>query len=341
MLRFGIVGAGTIARTHAAALRASDRATLAAVAGGRGAAALAAAEGARLHVDPAALFADPQVDAVVLCTPSGARRDLAVAAAERGKHVLVEKPIEVDLARAEAIVEACARHGVALGVVYQSRFKPHPEAVRAAVARGALGVPVLASLAVKWHRPAAYYASAAWRGTWAADGGGVLMNQAIHGVDLLLWCQGDVRSVDAVAANRLHHGIEVEDTVVAHLTFAHGGLGVLEATTAAHPGSPRRLELHGTDGTIALVDDEVHEWALRDGTPAPAREVDAGTAFASATHVMSDHRWHQRQLEDFADAVRDGRPPRVDGLEGMRSLALVLAVYASARSGRRAAVAPV
>lgn len=341
MLRFGIVGAGTIARTHAAALRGSDRATLTAVAGGRGAAELAATEGARHHADAAALMSDPGVDAVILCTPSGVRRDYAVAAAEHGKHVLVEKPIEVDLERAEAIVAACARHGVTLGVVYQSRFKPHPGAVRAAIERGALGTPVLSSMAVKWHRPAAYYAETAWRGTRAFDGGGALINQAIHYVDLLLWFQGDVRRVHAVAANRLHRRIEVEDTVVAHLEFADGGLGVLEATTATHPGSPRRIELHGTDGTIVLLDDEVHEWALRDGAPAPGREVAAATAFAASTHVMSDHRWHQRQLEDFVDAVHRNRPPLVDGREGLRSLALVLAVYESARTGRTVDVAGV
>ncbi len=340
-LRFGIVGAGNIARTHAAAIRASERATLSAVAGGSGAAELAAQEGARHHADAAALIADPAVDAVILCTPSGVRRDYAVAAAEHGKHVLVEKPIEVDLARAEAIVAACTHHGVTLGVVYQSRFKPHPAAVRAAVERGSLGASVLSSMAVKWHRPAAYYADTAWRGTWAFDGGGALINQAIHNVDLLLWFGGDVRRVHAVAANRLHQGIEVEDTVVAHLEFAHGGLGVLEATTATHPGSPRRIELHGTDGTIVLQDDEVHDWTLRDGSPAPGNDVAAATAFAAATHVMSDHRWHQRQLEDFVDAVRKQRPPLVDGREGLRSLALVLAVYASARTGRTVEVATV
>lgn len=338
-MRFGIVGAGTIARTHAAALRASDRASLSAVAGGRGAAALASTEGARHHADAAALIEDPDVDAVILCTPSGVRRDYALAAAEHGKHVLVEKPIEVDLVRAEAIVAACERHGVTLGVVFQSRFKPHPAAVRAALERGALGAPVLSSMAVKWHRPAAYYADTPWRGTWTFDGGGALINQAIHYVDLLLWFGGDVRRVHAVAANRLHRGIEVEDTVVAHLEFEHGGLGVLEATTATHPGSPRRIELHGTEGTIVLLDDEVHEWAVRDGTPAPDRDVAAATAFAASSHVMSEHRWHRHQIEDFVDAVREHRPPRVDGREGLRSLALVLAVYASARTGRTVDVA--
>lgn len=341
MLRFGIIGAGTIARTHAAALRASDRARLVAVAGGSGAAAMAAAESATFHPRVDDLFADDAVDAVILCTPAGVRRDHAIGAAEHGKHVLAEKPIEVSVARGRAIVAACERHGVALGVVFQARFKPSVAAARAAIASGELGSPVLGSGAVKWHRPPSYYASAAWRGTRALDGGGALINQAIHTVDLLLWCFGDVARVRARVANRLHAGLEVEDTVVAQLEFASGALGVLEATTAAHPGSPRRLELHGTAGTVVLVDDEVHEWSLASGAPAPTRGLETGTGLAASSHVGSEHRWHQRQIEEFVDAVEQRRAPLVDGREGLRSLAVVEAVYRAARTGRAVRVADV
>lgn len=332
-MRFALIGAGNIARTHAAAIRASDRATLVAVAGGPGAEQMAADEATRYHPDAAALCGDPEVDAVILCTPSGVRSEYVLAAANCGKHVLVEKPIHIDLARAREMVDACERAGVTLGVVLQSRFKPHPKVVREVMARGGLGEPVLGSMAVKWHRPPEYYADAEWRGTRALDGGGALMNQAIHNVDMLLWLWGDVARVRAATANRLHRGIEVEDTVVAQLEFVNGALGVLEATTATYPGSPRRVELHGTAGTITLIDDEVGEWDLRDGTPPPSREVSASVAAARATHVMADFRWHQAQIEDFVDAVRAGRPPAVDGREAMRSLALVLAVYESAATG--------
>lgn len=334
MLRFGIIGAGNIARTHAAAMRASERAALVAVAGGAGARALAAQEGATYHESGDHLIADPQVDVVVLCTPSGIRADYTVAAAEHGKHVLVEKPIEVRRERALAMIEACERRGVALGVVFQSRFKPHPQAVRALMDRDGIGSLVLGSMAVKWLRPPEYYASAAWRGTWAFDGGGPLINQAIHNVDMLLWLAGDVARVSAQTANRLHRVIEVEDTVAARLEFANGGLGAIEATTATYPGSPRRLELHGTDGSLTLLDDEVAAWDLRDGTPAPHADPGAATAFAASTHVMSEHRWHQAQIEDFVDAVETGRRPLVDGREGLRSLDLVLSVYESARTGQ-------
>jgi UDP-N-acetyl-2-amino-2-deoxyglucuronate dehydrogenase len=337
-LRFGLIGAGNIAQTHAAAIRASERARLTAVTGGDAAAELARQHGARHHADAGELIADDEVDAVILCTPSGVRRDYVLAAADAGKHVLVEKPIEVSEERAGEMIAACDARGVRLGVVLQSRFKPHPALVRELVARGALGEIVLGSMAVKWHRPPEYYRSADWRGTWALDGGGVLINQAIHNVDMLLWLLGDVARVRAQTANRLHHDIEVEDTIVAQLEFASGALGVIEATTAAYPGSPRRVELHGTAGTVTLLDDEVGEWDLQDGTPPPSREVSAATAAARSTHVMVDHRWHQLQIEDFADAVRGDRAPLVDGREGLRSLSLVLAVYEAARTG---AVVPV
>ncbi len=333
MLRFGLIGPGNIALTHAAAMRASSSARLVAVAGGDPAAELAAQEDAVHFEDASEMMADPNVDAVVLCTPSGVRRDYALEAAERGKHLLVEKPIDVSLVSAREIIEACERHGVTLGVVFQSRFKPHPTAVREVVAGGGLGEVVLGSMAVKWHRPPEYYASAEWRGTWAFDGGGALINQAIHNVDMLLWFLGDVLRVRAQTANRLHREIEVEDTVVAQLEFANGALGVIEASTAAFPGSARRIELHGTAGTVTLLDDEVDEWEFRDGTPRPREEVSAATVAARATHVMSDHRWHQLQIEDFVDAVARGRAPFVDGREGLRSLELVLAVYESARTG--------
>lgn len=332
-MRFGIVGAGNIARTHAEAIGACDAAELAAVSGGSGAEDFAREWGVEHVTDPLALMRSGSVDAVSICTPSGSRRDYAVAAAKAGKHVLVEKPIEVTLDRAQAIVDACEDAGVTLGVIYQSRFKPDCASTHAAMANAALGRLVFADAYVKWHRPPEYYLSAPWRGTWELDGGGALINQAIHTVDLLLWFAGDVRRVNAWARNRLHEGIEVEDTLVAHLEFAQGADGVIEATTAVYPGSPRRIELHGTDGTITLVDDEVSTWETRTGSAAPDKRTGPASTGGASTHVVADARWHALQFEDFVEAVREGRRPAVDGREGMRSLRLVLALYESARMG--------
>lgn len=327
-LRVGIVGAGTIAATHARALREARNARLAGVAGGSRAEAFAREHACERFEDPYAMIRSGAVGAISICTPSGARRDLALAAADAGVHVLVEKPIEVTLERARAMIHACERAGVTLGVVYQSRVKPAPAAVRDALRRGLLGEVVLADVAVKWHRPASYYASGAWRGTRALDGGGVLMNQAIHGVDLLLWLLGDARNLRARAA-ALRHPLEVEDTLVVQFDLANGGFGTLQATTAAFPGSPQRLELHGTAGAVALVGDRIERWEVAAEPPDEGGGADLGGA---ASPAVADARWHRLVIEDFAEAVASGRAPLVPGREGARSLAFVLAAYRAAAS---------
>lgn len=331
--RFGLLGAGSIAETHARALAGSGEAELVAVAGGRGAEAFAARHGAAFESDPGALLTRGDLDGVIVCTPSGARRDLVIAAAANGLHVLVEKPLEVTTDRAEAMIRACEAAGVTLGVVFQSRFAPDVAAAAEAVRSGALGTPVLGEIQVAWHRPPAYYASGAWRGTWALDGGGALMNQGVHAVDQLLWLMGDVAEVSAHATRRLHEGLEVEDTVVASLVFASGALGTLAASTACAPGWARRTEACGTAGSIRLVDDRIERWDV--GAPRP-NTVDAANAQAPATgSTLADAEPHRAQIEDFVRSVRSGTRPRVDGREGLRSLALVAAVYRSSADGGR------
>jgi predicted dehydrogenase len=334
--RFGLIGTGGIAATHAAALDESDRATLVAASGGRRAAAFCAQHGCGHEADPEALLDRGDLDGVILCTPSGVRRGLTVAAAERGLHVLVEKPLEVSVARGRAMIEACEAHGATLGVIFQSRFAPGVEAAAEAIHAGRLGAPVLGEVQVAWHRPPAYYDSAAWRGTWSLDGGGALMNQGIHAVDQLLWLLGEATEVSARATRRRHEGIEVEDTLVAHVTFASGALATMAVSTACAPGWDRRTEACGTEGSLRLVDDRLTVWQPADGRPAPAEAMapEGGeTGAGSPGPTLSDFTLHQRQIEDFVDAVRAGRPPRVDGREGLRSLELVTAAYRSAHDG--------
>jgi predicted dehydrogenase len=331
--RFGLVGAGSIAETHARALAASAEADLVAVAGGRAAPDFAVRHGVAVEASPDALLARGDLDGLIVCTPSGARRDLVVAAAERGLHVLVEKPIEVTVARADVMIRACDAAGVTLGVVFQARFAPGVVAAAQAVRAGALGTPVLGEIQVAWYRPPAYYASGAWRGSWALDGGGALMNQGIHAVDQLVWLMGDVAEVSARATRRLHQGLEVEDTVVASLAFTSGALGTLSASTACAPGWVRRTEACGTAGSIRLVDDRIERWDV--DAPQPTTS-DAADARAPATGpTLADAGPHRAQIEEFVRAVRSGVRPRVDGREGLRSLALVEAVYRSAAEGGR------
>ena len=336
--RFGLVGAGSIAETHARALAGSATADLVAVAGGRGAVDFAARHGVAAEASADALLARADLDGLIVCTPSGARRDLVVAAAERGLHVLVEKPIEVTSARADAMIRACEAAGVTLGGVFQSRFAPDVAAAARAVHGGALGTPVLGEIQVAWHRPPAYYASGAWRGSRALDGGGALMNQGIHAVDQLLWLMGDVAEVAAAATRRLHRQLEVEDTVVARLVFASGALGTLSASTACSPGWARRTEACGTAGSIRLVDDRIERWDVDAPRPASTSPSDAGAPTTGPT--LSDAGPHRAQVEEFVDAVRSGGRPRVDGREGLRSLALVEAVYRSADEGGRPVAIP-
>jgi predicted dehydrogenase len=329
-LRFGIVGAGMVARYHADAIARTPGARLEAVC--RGSPGREAETSARFGVpcepNVAALLARRDIDAVCICTPSGLHAAQTIAAAQAGKHVLVEKPMALSLADADAMIDACARAGVRLGVALERRADPTFQAVRAAVAAGALGDLTLGTVSVPYFRPQRYYDSAAWRGTWALDGGGTLMNQGIHLLDLLLWFMGDVAEVQARAAT-LARAIEVEDCIAAALRFASGALGSVVATTVAAPGFPHRVEVYGTAGGIQIEGERIARWAVEGAAPPPdtAGPVGAG-AGASPTGIGAEG--HARLLADFAAAVRQDRPPLVPGTEGRRSLALALAIYRAA-----------
>jgi predicted dehydrogenase len=330
----GLIGTGNISETHArAALEAQD--VVLAAHWGRNADAagrLAERHGGRAFRTIEQLLAHRPLDAVIVGTPSGVHAEHAIAAARHGLHVLVEKPLEVSTTRIDEVLSECARAGVTLGVIFQDRTAPDLVWLKQLIDGGAMGAPLLLSASVRWYRPPEYYAGSPWRGTRALDGGGALMNQGIHTIDLLLWLYGPVARVSAVAATALHP-IEVEDTVVATLEFANGALGTLEVTTAAFPGLPRRLELTGSEGTIVVEGDRVTRVALRT-PPEPSPPKHAGNANASASSpVVSDVQGHRRVLEDFVAAVREGRAPRCDGVEGRRSVALIEAIYLSASTG--------
>jgi predicted dehydrogenase len=276
------------------------------------------------------------MDIVAIGTPSALHADEGMAAAARGLHVLVEKPIDVTTARADALIAAADRAGVKLGVFFQDRLKPDVVTLKGLIDRGVLGAPVLASGHVKWYRSPEYYSGSRWRGRRALDGGGALINQAIHTLDLLLHLWGPIASVDARAATRLHD-IEVEDTLVATMTFASGALGIFEGSTAVYPGYPRRLELTGSNGTAIVDHDSLVTLDLTANVRDASVTVEPKTAEAAqnaASPTVSDATPHRRVLEDFISAIRDGRTPACDGREGRRSVAVVEAIYTSAREGR-------
>lgn len=331
----GILGAGNISETHARAAAAIPGVAIAAVHGSNREKAerLAAAYGARAYDDLDAFLAHRPMDLVAIGSPSGLHADQAIRAAERGLHVLVEKPIDITPARADALIEAADRAGVRLGVFFQDRVQPDLARLHTLIETGRLGRPLLVSGRVRWHRPPEYYAQSRWRGTWALDGGGALMNQGIHTVDLLRWLLGPVTRVAARAATVLHR-IEVEDTIVAVLEFASGALGTLEATTAAFPGYKRRVEISGTEGTAILEHDRLVALDLRGPVEELAASGPADQNASASTAVVADAGGHQRLFEDFLEAIRTSREPRCSGREGRRSVALACAIYEAAREGR-------
>jgi len=343
---FGIIGTGVIAAIHADAIAMLSETGLADarlvavtdVAAGS-AAAFAAARGCPAEPDLAALLARRDVEVVCVCVPSGLHAQIAVQAAKAGKHLVVEKPIDVSLDAADRLIDAARVAGVALTVISQHRFDPGLVELKRLLDDGALGRLVLAEASTKWYRTQGYYDSAAWRGTWAMDGGS-LMNQGVHYVDLLRWCMGPAAEVSAVCSTQAHQ-IEVEDTALAVVRFASGAVGTILSSTAAFPGFPQRLEITGTAGTVTVEDGRIVRRALaadparespeRPGTSeSPAAPAAAAAADPAAVDVAS----HAAQLADLLGAVDTGHEPAVTGESGRAALEIVLAVYESSRTGR-------
>src|SRR5712692_4553318 len=264
MLGFAIVGCGMIARFHARALAEVPGARLVALVSRDVANAKTVAEAAGnrcdVYTDLAPALARRDVDVVIVTTPSGAHLEPAVAAALAGKHVVVEKPLEITLERCDRIIDACDRCGVKLCTIFPSRFGDANQTLKKAVDTGRFGRLTLGETTCKWWRPQSYYDDGGWKGTKSLDGGGALMNQAIHIVDLLLWMMGPARQVTGFTATLAHERIEVEDTAVACLRFATGALGVIQATTSVHPGLPKTIAIHGDRGTAVIEQEDVLRW---------------------------------------------------------------------------------
>ncbi|AWM40872.1 Glucose--fructose oxidoreductase precursor [Gemmata obscuriglobus] len=343
-LGFAIVGCGMIARFHVRALQEIPTARVAAlVSRSRSSADKLIAD---TKLPPCPVFTSvedavkaPGVDAVIITTPSGAHREPALVAAAAGKHVVVEKPLEITGPRCQEIIDACDRAGVKLCTIFPSRFGDANGALKAAVEAGKFGRLTLGETTCKWWRSQAYYDEGGWKGTQALDGGGAMMNQAIHNVDLLLWLMGDATHVSGLTATLAHERIEVEDTAVAVVRFKSGALGVIQATTSVHPGYPKTVAVHGDKGSAVIEQDDVLKWDFTPETPDDwmvkgrfAARV--GASGGSADPKAISHEGHRRQLADFVEAVQQNRVPKVDGREGKKAVDLICAVYESARTGR-------
>lgn len=338
---FGIIGLGSVAKTHAYALSQSENCRLEAVYSPQSdkAEAFSKEYGCAHYTDLDSFLKDEKVEVVLIATPSGLHEDAAIRALRAKKHVLIEKPIEINEEKAERIIEEGKKNNRLVGGIFQNRFYDAAILIKRAIDEGRFGRIVMVEASLKWLRSQAYYDSGAWRGTWEIDGGGVLMNQGIHAIDLLLWFGGDVDRVSGFTSTLSHERIEVEDNAVASLRFKSGALGVITASTSIYPGYRRRLEVCGTEGSAVLEDEALVSWVFKENREEDD-EIRSKYALSGNTSGGSsnagDINWvgHQRQFDDFARAVRENGKPLVDGEEALKSVKLIRSIYKSAKEGK-------
>jgi UDP-N-acetyl-2-amino-2-deoxyglucuronate dehydrogenase len=335
---FGIVGAGVISSIHARAIASLPRARLVAVTDVERdrAESFASAHGCTAEPGLDALLGREDVEVVSVCVPSGLHAEVGIRAAAAGKHLVVEKPIDVCLEAADRLISAAAAAGVVMTVISQHRFDQGLIELRRLLDAGQLGRLVLGEASTKWYRSQAYYDSATWRGTWALDGGS-LMNQGIHYADLLLWSMGPVAEVTALFSTETHQ-IEVEDTALAVIRFASGAVGTIVASTAVFPGFAQRLEISGTGGTVVIEDGEIIRCDLSADTAEHGRRGSSIARSRAPSSVATkpaglDVASHAAQIGDLLDAIDEGRAPAVTGTDGRAAVELVRAIYESARDG--------
>lgn len=349
MVRIGVIGCGAIHSTHCDAIREVEGAVLAAVCDEVPEKAKAAGE--KYDVPALSRLRDlwQHVDAVTVAVPSGLHARVGIAAAKAGKHVLAEKPVDITLKKATALLDACRSAGVKLGVVSQHRFAGDLQRLHDAAQGGELGKLILGDAYVKWYRTQAYYDSGDWRGTWSLDGGGCLMNQGVHYVDMIQWIMGGVRAVQA-QVRTASHDIEVEDVAAALIEYKNGAIGVIQGSTSVYPGLAERLEVHGTAGTVIAEADRIKLWETNpeeDGSkygrgvqsqPVPnvhthEPEESAGTGASDPSAIWGEQ--HRLQIEDFVRAILDNREPAMTGEMALEPLKIILAIYKSSRQGGR------
>lgn len=338
-IRFAIIGSGGIAAKHAQAIAAVPDAELVAIwgPGPERAKAFAAENAAEFVPDIRELAVRDDIDAVTIATPSGSHASAALPFLERGKAVLCEKPLEVTLEKIDMILAAAKENNALLGGVLQLRLGAGAQAMKRAVEQGRFGKLSLCSAYLKWWREQSYYDGVSWRGTRALDGGGALMNQGIHGVDLLQWLAGMPAEVFAFSGLLAHEGIEVEDTIAVALKYPGGALGVIEAATSCKPGFALRIEICGDRGSAVLEDDRIVSWNFDGAAPGDEaiREAGSGGIFGGASDPRAiGSEGHRMLIQDLVEAIAEKRPPRIPGHEARHAVQLILAAYESASTRR-------
>jgi predicted dehydrogenase len=337
-VRFGVIGCGVIGKMHAGVICSIPGAILAGAADVNPALSKALAEdyGCSSYESYTDILKRDDIDAVAVCLPSGMHCKAAADAAMAGKHVIVEKPIEIETDRAKVMIDICRRYGVKLSVIMQHRFDEAVQALKKCVDSGNMGGLYMGTSRTIWYREPQYYAGSSWRGTWKLDGGGALINQSIHYIDLLLYIMGPVESVSGKCRTLFHKNIEVEDTGIAVLQFKNGAVGTIEGTTVAYPGLFTELCVYGEKGSIIIRNDRLEHYGFKDGEKPEFKELlnrkdeENGTGSSRAEGLAASS--HRKQYEDVIDSIKNDREPLVTGEEGIRALAVIKAIYESSKS---------
>jgi len=340
MLRFGIIGGGMIANFHAQAIQAMQSGELGAIYARdpEKAKALGEKYNCKAYHNLEDLLGDNDVDIVTIATPSGAHLEPTIAAAKAGKHIVCEKPLEVTPARIEQMIKVCHENNVTLAGIFNRRFNPAVQAFKKAVDSGRFGTLTLCDAYVKWYRTQEYYDSGAWRGTWALDGGGALMNQSIHTIDQLIYLAGDIKRLSASTTCLIHKGIEVEDTAVAILEFDNGARGVIQGATSCWSSSGHPAEVHicGSEGSVFMSDESFRVWDFKNAAPEDEQiksslmeGADQGLGANDPSAINFDG--HLRNFENVVESIEGGNDPLVTGQEGLKAVKVIDAIYRSAK----------
>ncbi|MBN2559224.1 MAG: Gfo/Idh/MocA family oxidoreductase [Clostridia bacterium] len=338
-LGIGIVGLGAISGIHIQAIRRIDKAVLKAVCSrdGQRTRLVALEEGCRWYTDYRLLASDPEVDVVILCTPSGTRLEMTRHIASCKKHVISEKPLETTPKRIDGMIEACKSNGVYLASIFHKRYHPVYKWIKSAVDSGRFGEITGTDVLMKWYRPAEYYSGSKWRGTIDLDGGGALMNQCVHFIDIAQWFNGGMKSVFAKTGRKLHKEIEAEDSAVAAVEYANGAFGVIEASTCSYPGFSTYITVNGSKGGIVCENERILRLELPDETDGTFRMPDESLfgehGGDARTNVKQDFSLHLEQLGEAFNAILEGRQPPVEAPEARKAVEIITSMYESAARG--------
>jgi len=333
-VKFAIVGTGSIAPIHAQAISSIDDAALVAIYGRSAAKTqeLAGKFNCDGYSDYQEMLKRTDINAVSVCTPNGLHAEFGIKAALAGKHVVIEKPIDITLEKADDLIKTCQKQGVKLGIIFQRRYSDGVIALKSLLEQGKLGKVNFAGCYTKLYRSQEYYDSSVSRRTWEIAGGGVLMNQDIHYIDMLQFLAGPIAEVTGYCGTFGHTGIEVEDTASAAVKFQSGVLGVIEGTTCAYPGLVSRIDIYGTEGSAVIENDMLTSVQLKSGYE---YKVESSTENAGVSSPEISFECHQRQFQEMVTAFKNDMEPSINGLEGRKALEVILAIYKSAFTGTR------